>query len=253
MSFDVAGEAYDRLVGRWSRPLAPRFLDFARVGGAPVLDVGAGPGALTEVLAARLGPASVAAVEPSPPFAAACRARVPGVDVRAGGAESLPFPDGTFAAALAQLVFSFVPDAPRATSEMARVVRPGGVVAACTWAWDGFPLAQAFWQAALRFDPAAPDDAGLPIRRPGQLAALWKGAGLADVAEDALDVTVSYEHFDDFWGPFAGGAGPPGGYLVRQPEPRRAAIRDSVRDILGNPAGAFTLRSRALAVRGVRP
>src|SRR5512137_591547 len=121
MSFDVAGEAYDRLVGRWSRRLAPAFLDFAGVDGGPVLEVGAGPGALTAVLAERLGPSSVAAVEPSPPFAAACRARVPGIDLRVAGAEALPFPDGAFTAALAQLVFSFVPDPVRATAEMARV------------------------------------------------------------------------------------------------------------------------------------
>ncbi len=250
MSFDVAGEAYDRLVGRWSRLLAPAFLDFAGVEGGPALDVGSGPGALTAVLAARLGPSTVSAVEPSPPFAAACRARVPGVEVRVAGAEALPFADGAFAAALSQLVFSFVPDPARATAEMARVVRPGGVVAACTWAWDGFPLAQVFWQAALRFDPAAPDDAGLPVRRPGQLAALWRGAGLRDVAETTLDVDVTYSDFADFWGPFAGGAGPPGGYRVRQPEPRRAEIREAVREILGDPRGSFTLHAHALAVRG---
>lgn len=251
MSFDVAGEAYDRLVGRWSRLLAPSFADFAGVDRGPALDVGAGPGALTTVLAARLGPSAVSAVEPSPPFAAACRERVPGVDVRIAGAESLPFADGAFAAALSQLVFSFVSDTARATAEMARVVRPGGVVAACTWAWDGFPLAQVFWQAALRFDPAAPDDANLPVRRPGQLAALWNGAGLSRVVEDVLPVDVTYSDLDDFWGPFAGGAGPPGGYLVRQPEPRRAEIREAVRELLGDPRGPFTLRSRALAVRGL--
>src|SRR5512136_3322949 len=102
MSFDVAGEAYDRLVGRYSRLLAPRFLEFAGVREGPVLDVGAGPGALAAVLAERLGAPAVAAVEPSPPFAAACRARVPGIDVRVATAECLPFADGTFAAALSQ-------------------------------------------------------------------------------------------------------------------------------------------------------
>jgi SAM-dependent methyltransferase len=253
MSFDVAGEAYDRLVGRYSRPLAPAFLDFAGVAGGPALDVGAGPGALTAVLAGRLGPGAVAAVEPSEPFAAACRARVPGIDLRVAGAERLPFADGTFAAALSQLVFSFVADPARAASEMARVVRQGGVVAACTWAWDGFPLAQVFWKAALRFDPAAPDDAGLPVRRPGQLAAFWKRAGLREIVEDTIDVDVTHSSFDDFWDPFAGGAGPPGGYLVRQPEARRLQIRDAVRELLGDPPGPFTLRARALAVRGLRP
>ena len=78
MTFAVAAETYDRFMGRYSRELAPRFLAFAGVDSGPVLDVGCGPGSLTAELAARLGPASVAAVDPSEPFVAACRARVPG-------------------------------------------------------------------------------------------------------------------------------------------------------------------------------
>jgi SAM-dependent methyltransferase len=203
VSFAVAGDAYDALVGRWSRLLAPDFAEFtgiadlpevasvARAGSAPALDVGCGPGALTAVLAARLGPEAVVAVDPSPPFVAACRARVPGAEVREGSAERLPFADRSFGAALAQLVISFVPDASAAVAEMRRVVRPGGVVAACTWAWDGFDLARVFWDAALRVDPAAPDDAGLPFRREGELEALFRAAGLRDVEAAGLPVQVT--------------------------------------------------------------
>ncbi len=78
MSFVVPGDAYDRFVGRYSRLIAPRFVDFARVGAGPVLDLGCGPGALTAELAARHGADRTAAVDPSEPFVAACRARVPG-------------------------------------------------------------------------------------------------------------------------------------------------------------------------------
>ena len=254
MSFAVAADAYDTLVGRWSRRLAPAFADFAGVesGGAsagPVLDLGCGPGALTAVLAERLGPAAVAAVDPSPPFVAACRQRLPGVDVREGSAERLPFPDRSFGAALSQLVLSFVGDPAAAAAELRRVVRPGGVVAISTWAFDGFDLARVFWDAALSVDPAAPDDAGLPFRRPGELEALLRGAGFRDVEAGEIPVEVAYAGFEDFWGPFAGGAGPPGGWLVRQPAERRAAIRAGCLARLGHPAGAFTLRARALAVR----
>src|SRR5579871_4416570 len=101
--FTVAAEAYDRFMGRYSVPLAPLFCEFAEIAaGQRALDVGCGPGALTAELAERLGPASVCAVEPSEPFVAAARERHPGVDVRHGVAEELPFPDGEFDAALAQ-------------------------------------------------------------------------------------------------------------------------------------------------------
>jgi SAM-dependent methyltransferase len=250
MSFAVPGDVYDRFVGRYSRLLAPRFLDFARVVEGPVLDVGAGPGALTSVLAGRFGAASVSAGEPSDPFAAACRARVPGADVRVATAEALPFEDRAFSAVLSQLVLSFVADAGKAAAEMARVVRPGGTVAACTFDSDGFALAHTFWKAALRFDPAAPDDAGLPYRREGELVALWTSVGLRDVTPGVIDVEAGYAGFEDFWEPFAQGVGPPGGWLVRQPERRRAEIREACREILGHPTGPFSLPARVLAIRG---
>ena len=155
MTFAVAGDAYDRFIGRYSQALAPRFLDFAGVTKGPVIELGCGPGALTAVLADRFGASSVAAVDPSQPFVDFCRARVPGADVRHASAEALPFTDGTFEAALSQLVLSFVADADRTAAEAARVVRPGGTVAACTFEADGFALVRTFWQAALRFDPAS--------------------------------------------------------------------------------------------------
>ncbi len=253
MSFAVAGEAYDRFMGRWSRLLAPRFVEFARVDSGPVLEVGCGPGALTEVLAARLGAPAVAAVEPSPSFAEACRRRVPGADVRVGGAEELPFGDGTFTAVLSQLVLSFVTDPPRALGEAARVTRRGGVVAACTWDARGFEMIGAFWRAALRIDPTAPDDARLPFRREEELLSLWRSSGLRDVALSTIDLSSRFEGFDAYWEPFALGVGPPGSYLSAQPDERRAAIRQACREELGDPAGPFTLRARALAVRGTSP
>jgi SAM-dependent methyltransferase len=250
MSFAVAGETYDRFMGRYSRALAPRFLDFARLAEGPVLELGCGPGALTELLARRFGPSRVAAVEPSAPFAAACRARVPGVDVRVAGAEVLPFPDASFSAALSQLVLSFVGDAPRMMAEAMRVLRPGGTIAACTWEADGFAMSRTFWQAALRFDPAAPDDAGLPFRRPGELQDLWRGSGLLDVEAAVIDVETLYAGFDDYWGPFALGVGPPGAYFATRSEKGGAEIREACFDILGRPAGPFSLSARSLAIRG---
>jgi ubiquinone/menaquinone biosynthesis C-methylase UbiE len=250
MSFAVAADAYDRFIGRYSRELAPRFLDFAGIPGGPVIDVGCGPGSLTRVLADRFGAAAVIAVDLSEPFVAACRERVPGADVRHASAEALPIGDGQLQGALSQLVLSFLRDAPRAAAELARVVRPGGCVAACTFAADGFALAGTFWRAALQLDPAAPDDARLPLRREGELVALWERTGLREVEAGTIELTADYSGFDDFWSPFLAGIGPAAGYLVAQPPERQAALRDGCFELLGRPAGPFTLPARVLAVRG---
>src|SRR5689334_21515210 len=121
-------------MGRYAIPLAPRFAEFAGVRpGWRVLDVGAGPGALTHVLAEIAGPSAVAAVDPSETFVAANRERHPGVEALVGTAEQLPFGDDTFDAAVAQLVVQFMSDPVAGVAEMARVTRPEGVVAACVW------------------------------------------------------------------------------------------------------------------------
>ena len=135
-------DAYDRFMGRYSRPLAVPFADFA---GLPldgrVLDVGCGPGALTAELARRARPGRVTAVDPSEEFVAALRGRHPGVQVIRAPAEDLPFEGGCFDATLAQLVVNVMDDPVAGLREMARVTRDGGVVAACVWDFtDGGPM-----------------------------------------------------------------------------------------------------------------
>ena len=182
MSFDVAADAYDRFMGRYSNGLAGQMADLAGVrGGQRVLDVGCGPGALTTELVSRVGPGGVSAVDPSEPFVAAARERNPGVDVHLASAERLPFPDRVFDAALAQLVVHFMADPVAGLTEMARVTRPDGVVAACVWdhAGGGGPLG-IFWRAARELDPDVHDESQLAGAREGHLGELFKAAGLRD-------------------------------------------------------------------------
>ncbi|MEP6665724.1 MAG: methyltransferase domain-containing protein, partial [Nocardioidaceae bacterium] len=134
MSFDVTADAYHQFMGRYSEPLAIAFADLAGArAGMRALDVGCGPGALTAELVTRLGPDAICAIDPSESFVAAVRARFPGVDVRSGVAEQLPFPDETFDLALAELVVHFMTDPVAGLQEMARVTRPAGQIAACVW------------------------------------------------------------------------------------------------------------------------
>jgi SAM-dependent methyltransferase len=253
VTFTTSREAYDAFIGRYADRLAPRLIAFAGVQrGERVVDVGCGPGSLTEALGELLGPEHVAAVDPSEPFAAASAERVPGADVQVGAAESLPWPADAFNVALAQLVVNFMSDADEGVAEMRRVVRPGGTVAACTWDYSGgMTMLRTFWDAALSLDPGTPDEA-LTMRYidPDDLRELWQRAGLEEVETDTLVVEASYRDFDDYWEPFTGGVGPAGAYTSSLDPDRREALREECRRRLGDPDGAFTLSATAWAVKG---
>jgi ubiquinone/menaquinone biosynthesis C-methylase UbiE len=252
--FDVRADAYDGHIGRYSEELAQGLIGVAGIErGQRVLDVGCGPGAVTSVLAARLGAENVAAVDPSSPFVAACRAGVPGADVREAAAERLPHDDDSFDATVSQLVLNFMADAPGAVSEMRRVTRPGGVVAAAVWDYaDGMTLLRAFWDAARAVDPQAADsDEGEVMRYCSrtELEALWREAGLDDVATGELHATAHYADYDDLWHSLETGAGPASAYAALDAD-RRARLRPGLRERLGSPSGAFTLDARAWYVLG---
>ncbi|EXG81904.1 class I SAM-dependent methyltransferase [Cryptosporangium arvum] len=255
-SFLTTGHAYDGYMGRYSRPLATLFADSAGVApGWSALDVGCGPGALTRVLADRLGPERVSAADPSPPFVAECAAALPGVTVRAGRAEDLPFGDAAFDCALAQLVIHFVADPHAFGRELRRVVRPGGVAAACVWDFaGGMQMLRLFWDAALTIDPSAPDEARtLKFGRDGEIAAWLAAAGFTGVTETVLSVSSTYASFDELWNGYLAGIGPAGVYCVGLPDDQRTAVRAELFRRLGSPTGSFTLSALARSASGRNP
>ena len=255
----VSGDAYDHHVGRYSPELAAALIAVAGVEpGQRALDVGCGPGALAEALAALLGADSVAAADPSQVSVDTCARRVRGADVRVARAEELPFGDGDFDAALAQLVVPWMSDPPGGVAEMRRVVRPGGVVAACTWDFaSGMTMLRTFWDAAVAVDRRGATHAGALERTrlcdPDELRELWARIGLLEIDAGELVVGADYDHFDDFWWPFAAGVGGSGTYCASLDEAGREALREEVRRRLGSPTGRFRLTARAWYVRGRRP
>lgn len=254
-TFQTSGAQYDAFMGRYSNSLAAAFADWVGVkDGRSALDVGCGPGALTGVLAQRLGPAAVVACDPSVPFVEECRARHPGVEVNRGHAEALPYKDASQDLVLAQLVLHFVTDPEAAAREMRRVLRPGGTVAACSWDFaEGMEMLRHFWHAALRLDPAAPDEAALRFGKAGELAQLFTDAGFEETTESTLEVASSYSSYDELWSGFLAGIGPAGSYAVRQPQDKQEALRQAMFEEVGSPTGPFELRAVARAGRGVAP
>lgn len=251
MSFAVSAGAYDRFMGKYSAQLSPQLVDYAGLrAGQRAIDVGCGPGALTRVLIERLGPTQTCAVDPSGSFVQAARERFPGVDIRRAAAEHLPFPDASFDAALAQLVVHFMTDPVAGLGEMARVVRPGGVVATCVWdhAGERSPVSL-FWRAARELDPAVPDESGRAGARDGHLAELLVGAGLRRVETTAISASVVEPTFDSWWEPFTLGVGPAGAYLAGLAGEQSARLQARCRELLGRPPIEVT--AYAWTARGI--
>jgi ubiquinone/menaquinone biosynthesis C-methylase UbiE len=251
MTFNVAAEAYDSFMGRYSMPLAPLFADFAGVtSGERVLDVGCGPGALTRELVGRLGAGSVAAVDPSEPFVEAVRERLPGVRVEQASAERLPFPDESFDRVMAQLVVHFMADPVDGLAEMARVACPDSVVAACVWdhAGDKGPLGT-FWRAARVLDTGVHDESRFAGAREGHLAELFADAGLREIDSTLLTVRIEHQTFDEWWKPFTLGVGPAGAYTAGLDADRQTRLRELCRERLPDEpivvtAGAWAAKGR---------
>lgn len=243
--------SYARFMGRFSEPLAHRFADLAPPPpSGRLLDVGCGPGVLTAVLAERYGAERVDAIDPSPAMVTSARERLPGVEVREGAAEALPYPDDAYAASYAQLVVHFMADPHAGVAELARVTRPGGLVAACVWDHGGGrgPLSL-FWSAVDEVDPGA--RAG---HRPsmgsteGDLLRLFGDAGLHDVQPGQLPVTLPLASFEEWWAPFAEPAGSVGDYLATRTPDQVAELREECRRRL--PEGPFELTVWAWCATG---
>jgi SAM-dependent methyltransferase len=245
--------SYDRFMGRFSEPLARRFVELLGLKpGQRVLDVGCGTGILTRHLADAVGPAFVSAVDPSPPFVAAVRETLGAVQATVASAEDLPFADDAFDTVVAQLVVHFLDDPARGVAEMARVARPGGLVAASVWDFGGRrgPLG-VFERATGDLSLAAPNERSRPGAVEGDLARLFDGAGLVDVESREVTVSVELESFDAWWEPFTLGAGPAGAFVRSLDPATRQLLQDHARTLV--PDAAFTIDAAAWYALGRVP
>jgi SAM-dependent methyltransferase len=246
-------------MGRWSRRLAPLLVTFAGVAdGDSVLDAGCGTGALSFTIGDMAKSARVTGVDPSPAYVREAQARAPADRMRflVGDAQALESQDASFDKALSLVVMNFVRDPARALEEMTRVTRPAGIVAAAVWDYgQGMEMLRVFWDEAVALDGASAsrDERNMPLCRQGELETLWRAGGLERVEEQPLEIEMPFSSFDDYWSPFLGGQGPAGAHAAELTDAARSTLEARLRArLLGDRHdGAFTLRARAWAVRGV--
>jgi SAM-dependent methyltransferase len=253
-----SGSAYESYMGRWSRLVAPVFLDWLAIPpGRRWLDAGCGTGALTEAILARCEPSSVVGVDPSESFVAHVRTTV--IDARVtfevGTAAETGLGGGDADVVVSALVLNFVPDLNAGLAEARRVVSPGGVVAGYVWDYhEGMQLLRRFWDAAVVVDPAAraiDERARFGNAAPEPLAAAFTAAGLSTVEVRPIEISTVFVDFGDLWTPFLSGTGPAPAYVASLAEPTRDALRERLRASLDPEAdGSIRLMARAWAVRG---
>jgi SAM-dependent methyltransferase len=251
------GAAYERYMGKWSRLAGEVFLDWlAPEPGLRWLDVGCGNGAFTERLVERCAPLSVEGIDPSEAQLAYARTRpaLRAARFRQADAMAQPFPDNTFDVAVMPLVIFFVPDPAQGVAEMARVVCPGGTVAA--YAWDvfggGFPYDAL--QAEMReMGVAVPVPPSLDASRIDAMRDLWTGAGLDAVETREITVQRTFADFEDYWTTIRGGASVrPKLATMASEDLSQLQARMRAR-LPADAAGRITYRAWANAVKGRVP
>jgi SAM-dependent methyltransferase len=257
--WDGAAE-YESYIGRWSRPVAERFVDWLDVpAGRAWLDVGCGTGALTAAIAGRAAPASVTALDLSAEFVASAAHDLDDrrVVFLVGDARALPLADAQLDVVVSGLVLNFLGDPVAAVAEWRRTARPGGTVAVFVWDYaDAMEPIRAFWDAAIELAPAdreADEAVRLPVCAPARLRGVLGDAGLHAVETHVIEGEARFRDFDDYWTPFLRGIGPAPGYCAALPPDRREALRAVLHERLAPSGGPFVMRTRAYAVRASVP
>jgi len=255
----ASGDAYEPYVGRWSRKVAPLFLEWLEIPAERTwLDVGCGTGALCSTILERSAPRAVTGIDRSEAYVAYARGRVgdPRARFEVGDAEALPVETDSCEVAVSGLVLNFVPEPRRMIEEMMRAVQSGGTVAVYVWDYTGgMEMLRRFWDAVIELDrSASPLDEGqrFAICAPGPLERLFRDPGMATVEVRPLEARAHFESFDDFWTPFLGGQGPGASYVMSLEEARRVELREHIRSRLPFRAdGSIELSCRAWGARGI--
>jgi SAM-dependent methyltransferase len=254
-----SGDSYENYIGRWSRLVAPRFLDWLEPGSdLDWLEVGCGTGALTHAILAHAEPKSLISLDPSEGFLQKARSDIldPRMEFRPGDAQALSMMSDTRDIVVSGLVLNFIPDRALALREMLRVTRPKGLIGFYVWDYPGggMEFMRAFWTAAVALDPTARDlgeGTRFPFCTRDGLLDLATEAGLARAEATRIEIPTLFRDFDDFWRPFTLGAGPAPGYCASLGPAEQERLKEKLRgDLPHAEDGSIPLKARAWAVRG---
>lgn len=253
-----SGNPYEYFMGRWSRPVADKFLEWLSLSEQQRwLDVGCGTGVLSSSILNKTASQEILAIDASDAFIAFAQQTHQDTRLRfqVGDARKLPAETGYFDVVVSGLALNFIPAPQVALAEMVRTTRAGGIVALYVWDYaDKMQMLRYFWDAALEIDPSAKDlDEGtrFPLCQPAALEALFQETGLKNVEVRAIDVPTIFRDFDDYWSPFLGGQGPAPGYVMSLSNEQRTALEERLRTMLPvRSDGTIALIARAWSVRG---
>jgi ubiquinone/menaquinone biosynthesis C-methylase UbiE len=257
INFDAADD-YERFMGHWSRAVGEKYLAWlGPPSGAQWLDVGCGTGAFSELILRRCAPQSIVGIDPSPAQIDHAHKMLPGPTFEVADSMDMPFGDNVFDVVASALVFHFIPDRARAFAEMKRVLKPGGLIGGYTWKRTAIadfapyaPMMHGVRQigAEMLTSPLVPE-----ASREGLRASL-QSAGFVDTALTEIEVTRTFENFDDYWEvqtlPFS----PPGRTVAKLDDAQRARLRDLMRQTLpAGPDGSITYSACAVACKARKP
>jgi len=249
-------DSYDYFMGRWSKLMAPVFLDWVKAPeSSKWLEIGCGTGALSEAIVHSANPNQLTSIDPSELFLEKAKERLQGKgEFIVGDASKLSFQENSFDIIVSGLALNFFPNIEKALSEMKRVIKPNGTIAAYVWDYSGrIDMIRYFWDAAFKMDPNSRDlDEGIrfPICTEKHLKKTVQKAGLSNVETTTLDIITHFKDFDDYWSPFLGGQGPAPGYLASLSNPLQEQLRNKVYSLLPfEKDGSIKILGRAIAVK----
>lgn len=257
ISFDDSA-AYERFMGRWSRAVGPIFLDWvAPPSGARWLEVGCGTGIFTELVLDTCSPETVIATDSAQAqIDHACHQPLAErANFRVADAQALPFADSTFDIVVSALAINFIPDRPRALSEMRRVSRPGGLIAG--YIWDFAAERSPSWPMRLgmrKFGMDVPEIPGTQDAGLGALTAMFERAGFEQIVTRSIDVMVPFPDFDSFWQAQTPSYSPTTRMIAAMPDTDRKKLIEAVRASLrAGLDGSIAYSARANAIKARVP
>lgn len=253
-----SGDPYEYFMGRWSKLMAPRFLDWLNIpANVSWLDIGCGTGALSKAIYVNSKPSHLSCIDPSPELLVRAKERISGgADFSVGSVSNIPKDSSMYDIVVSALALNFFPDLTTAFSEMKRVLKPNGTIAAYVWDYAGkMEFLRLFWDAACEINPDARnfDEAiRFPICNAATLTETFKNVGLDEIKTAYLDVDTVFKNFEDYWKPFLGGQGPARGYLTSFNKDTREEIKTAVyKKLPVQTDGSIRLIARAIAVRAI--